>query len=299
MKRKKSIKERLREWDADAFDLTERTAGPMHPAPAAPEEEKPEELPAPERETRLGSRALRILYSVLAALFGTVMLSFLLATASELPPYGAAENPVHNAVSERYIRDGMRETGAVNIVAGVILDYRAFDTLGESHVLFTALTAVLILLLGEGVHRESTGQIRMQQDRIVTNTASVLTPIIILFGVYGILTGHLGPGGGFSGGSIVGAGLILHSVAFGYDRLGRYLNIKTFRIVCFAALAFYSLSKCYSFFCGANGLHTVFSPGVPGRILSAGLILPLNIAVGVVVACTMYGLFSVFQRGKI
>ena len=58
MKRKKSIKERLREWDADAFDLTERTAGPMHPAPAAPEEEKPEEPPAPDTRVRV-SEALR------------------------------------------------------------------------------------------------------------------------------------------------------------------------------------------------------------------------------------------------
>lgn len=38
------------------------------------------------------------------------------------------------------------ETGAVNTVAGMILDYRAFDTLGESFVLFTAVCAVTILM---------------------------------------------------------------------------------------------------------------------------------------------------------
>ena len=47
---------------------------------------------------------------------------------------------------QKYIEDGMKDTGAVNIVAGMILDYRAFDTLGESFVLFTAVTCVLVLL---------------------------------------------------------------------------------------------------------------------------------------------------------
>ena len=65
------------------------------------------------------------------------------------------------------------------------------------------------------------------------------------------------------------------------------------------SLLFYSLSKCYSFFCGANHLETIFRTGVPGRIFSAGLILPLNLAVGTVVACTMYGFYALFQRGKI
>ena len=40
----------------------------------------------------------------------------------------------------------VQETGAVNIVTGMILDYRAFDTFGESNVLFIATVTVLILL---------------------------------------------------------------------------------------------------------------------------------------------------------
>lgn len=46
-----------------------------------------------------------------------------------------------------------QETGAVNTVAGMILDYRAFDTLGESFVLFTAMCAVTILLNRSGKKR--------------------------------------------------------------------------------------------------------------------------------------------------
>ena len=84
-----------------------------------------------------------------------------------------------------------------------------------------------------------------------------------------------------------------------FEKLEKLLNLRTFRIIVLCALCFYSGAKCYSFFCGANHLQTIFTTGVPGRIFSAGLILPLNVAVGIVVACTMYGFYSVFQRGRI
>ena len=298
--KKTSFLERLRDWDADRFDLTERMAGDMHPAPAP---KTTREIPStPVKRIEAGEqRAFLRIYPILAAVLGTVMIVFLLVTVLELPAYGAANNPAENEVAARYVGKGTEETGAVNTVAGVILDYRAFDTLGESHVLYTAMTAVMILLLtqlGEG-DEQDLGERMMETDPILTVTAGVITPIVILFGIYGILTGHLGPGGGFSGGSIIGAGLILSVIAFGHRRMERIITYRTFRIACSVSLCFYSLSKLYSFFCGANGLHTVFSPGTPGRILSAGLILPLNIAVGVVVAFTMYGLYCLFQRGRI
>ena len=52
----------------------------------------------------------------------------LLVTVSFLPKYGNPSNPSNNEVTERYIEKGLEETGATNIVAGMILDYRAFDT---------------------------------------------------------------------------------------------------------------------------------------------------------------------------
>ncbi len=299
--KKTSFRERFRAWDEDRFDLTERTTGdlnrPMRPAPTdrTVSDEPVQRLAAGEM------RAFSRIYPILAAILGVVLIAFLLMTVYDLPPFGAANVPADNEVPARYVRDGMAETGAVNVVAGVILDYRAFDTLGESHVLYTALTAVLILLLSlrDAEPEPDPEDVLMRRDGILTTTAALLVPIIVLFGIYVLLNGHLGPGGGFSGGAIIGAGLILYAIAFGFSRLERMLNLKSFRIICLVALCFYSVSKCYSFFCGANGLHTIFSPGTPGRILSAGLILPLNIAVGVVVACTMYGLYSIFQRGRI
>ena len=63
-----------------------------------------------------------------------------------MPPFGAEDSPTVNDVAGRYVGRGTEETGAVNTVAGMILDYRAFDTLGESFVLFTAVCTVTILL---------------------------------------------------------------------------------------------------------------------------------------------------------
>ena len=87
------------------------------------------------------------LYRVIAVVFCVILLLLLAWNVSYLPPLGAADKAVNNEVPERYIEAGLEETGAVNYVTGMILDYRAFDTLGESHVLFTAATAVFILLL--------------------------------------------------------------------------------------------------------------------------------------------------------
>ncbi len=67
-------------------------------------------------------------------------------TVAEMPPFGCPDNPAFNEVSQRYLEEGVAETGAVNIVSSVIIDYRAFDTLGEATVLFVAIAAVIATL---------------------------------------------------------------------------------------------------------------------------------------------------------
>ena len=54
-----------------------------------------------------------------------------------------------------------------------------------------------------------------------------------------------------------------------------------------------------SFYTGANHIESIIPKGTPGAILSSGLILPLNICVGMVVACTMYGFYSLFKKGEL
>ena len=250
-------------------------------------------------------RAFRKLYRVFSVIFCIALVLVLLTMVSYLPTIGEVSNPVNNEVSRRYIENGLQETGAVNIVTGMILDYRAFDTLGESHVLFIATCTVLILLRvdkkkGKGGQEDAEENDRVYEpknDIILQTVARILVPPIIIFGIYVILGGHLGPGGGFSGGAVIGAGLILYLNAFGFVKTERFFTAKTYKWMSFCALACYALSKCYSFYTGANHIKSVIPLGTPGAILSSGLILILNICVGIVVAGTMYTFYVMFRKG--
>lgn len=244
------------------------------------------------------------LYKIFNACFCIFLVAMLLIAVSYLPSYGHMENPVNNEVSERYIESGLQETGAVNIVTGMILDYRAFDTLGESHVLFIATCTVLILLRKDKKKDEEGRDIEVsdrifepKNDVILQTAARALVPPIIIFGIYVILGGHLGPGGGFSGGAIIGAGLILYLNAFGFKKTERFFTGKTYKVLSVCALGCYCLAKSYSFYTGANHIESMIPLGTPGAILSSGLILILNICVGIVVAGTMYTFYVMFRKG--
>lgn len=242
------------------------------------------------------------IYTAFSILFCIFLVVVLLMGVSELPTFSDPSNPANNEVAQRYIENGLQETGAVNIVTGMILDYRAFDTLGESHVLFIATCTVLILLRnGKKKERQKEDEndrlYEPKNDVILQTSARFLVPFIIIFGIYIILGGHLGPGGGFSGGAVIGAGLILYLNAFGFAKTEKFFTAKTYKWMSFAALACYSAVKSYSFFTGANHLESGIPLGTPGAILSSGLILILNICVGVVVSGTMYAFYCMFRKG--
>ncbi|MBR5224386.1 MAG: hypothetical protein IKV90_01810 [Clostridia bacterium] len=259
-----------------------------------------------------GYRAARRAYALLCVCICLIMITVLLYTVGSLPAYGDPNHPVNNEVSARYIEQGLQETGAVNIVTGMILDYRAFDTLGESTVLFSAAMVVLFLLrmdaqshkysslaraMKESPHNETFYE--PHRDIILQKTAMLLVPVVLIFGVYVVLNGHLSPGGGFSGGAIMGAGLMLYVTAFGFASIRRFFTYKTYQYVVLMALLTYACSKCYSFYTGANHIHSIIPLGTPGAILSSGLILVLNICVGFVVTCTMYCFYAIFRKGEL
>ncbi len=253
-----------------------------------------------------GARRIRAVYVILSVFTCAAIIFFLLQAVDGLPFYGSASSPVNNEVSRRYIEQGVEETGAVNFVSGMILDYRAFDTLGESTVLFIAVCAVMILLrndMGSGGRPEKgslaplTDHCDGKEDPILRHAAMFLVPVILLFGITMVLNGHLSPGGGFSGGAILGAGLMLFLNAFGREHAVRFINYRVFITVIFAALTFYAGAKSWVFYTGANGIAFPVPLGQPGAILSAGLILPLDICVGMIVSCTMYGFYNLFRKG--
>lgn len=136
-----------------------------------------------------------------------------------LPRPGDPAAPVHTHVAARYIEAGARETGADNRVTGVLLNYRALDTFGEVLVIFTALAAVIAV-------RSSVIPGRREDDApgigpgppispVVAFVIRLTAPFIALFGAFVILKGHVSPGGGFQGGVILGALLMLLSLVLG------------------------------------------------------------------------------------
>ncbi len=253
-------------------------------------------------EMKMFSKIYR--FAAVLVCFGIIII--LLITVEQLPNFGNASDPANNEVALRYLAQGMEETGAVNIVTGMILDYRAFDTLGESFVLFIAVICVVVLLRAD-THSDSLSMPADENDRIyepkndiiLQKAAMILVPIIFLFGIYVIVNGHLSPGGGFSGGAIIGSGLVLYLNAYGFKKSERFFTSKFYKICSCSALGFYCIAKSYSFFTGANHLDSIISPGTPGNIFSAGLLLPLNICVGIVVSVTMYSFYAYFRKGNL
>jgi len=63
-----------------------------------------------------------------------------------LPPFGTPDSAIHNHVAPRYLADSIKETNVPNVVTSVLADYRGYDTLGETTVIFTAGIGVMLLL---------------------------------------------------------------------------------------------------------------------------------------------------------
>ena len=141
-------------------------------------------------------------------------------------------------LAEHYVTQGPIELGAPNIVTGILITYRGFDTLGEVAVLFMVAASVGLLLKkgdGEAVETENGTAARRDASEIVATGMQVLLPLIFIFGAYVILNGHLSAGGGFQGGAIAASGAMLLLLA----RPGSALNtaaLEHHRIACRGAL---------------------------------------------------------------
>ncbi len=106
------------------------------------------------RSTKSAEKRSSSPMSKLWAAAGVLAMGAALFYAAEgLPLYGDPNAPASAHVSPRYIEKGLEEAGARNMVTNVIVDYRGYDTLGETMVIFTAGLAVL-LVLGAGFKRK-------------------------------------------------------------------------------------------------------------------------------------------------
>ena len=138
----------------------------------------------------------------------------LFSGVSDLPSWGDPNSPANSYVSAHYIENTLSDSHVPNVVTSVLADYRSFDTMFETGVVFVALIAIIGILR----RRKSDGPKSRKKDPynmfIVRVACRLMTPFMQLFGLYVLAHGHYSPGGGFQGGVILGASFILLALAF-------------------------------------------------------------------------------------
>lgn len=96
-------------------------------------------------------------------------------------------------------------------------------------------------------------------DIILRTGASIMVPIILLWGLYVLIHGALGPGGGFQAGVILAAGFILYTIAFGLKEAKKILPVKLVMVIASTGLFIYA---------GVGVLAIIFG----GKFLEYGVI---------------------------
>jgi len=164
--------------------------------------------------------------------------ALLLAAVAELPPHGSPDSPPYTHVSAYYLEHGPDEAGAENMVTNVILNYRGFDTQGEVTVIVTAMLAVLAVLLWTGQaegDQPGPAPAATGSSLVVRFIVRVMAPFIAVFGIYVILHGHVTPGGGFQGGTMIGALVIALTLVLEDTRSAALLPRRPARLLQVAA----------------------------------------------------------------
>jgi multicomponent Na+:H+ antiporter subunit B len=179
----------------------------------------------------VGRKEKRPVHQPLLPLFVVIVTGAVLIYGTfDMPLFGAPDNPVHQHVAPRYLQESGREIGIPNVVTSVLASYRAYDTLGETTVIFTAVVGVLLLLSGGSGRPGSTHALAVEQsvrldDRVILRVgAKRLIPFILLFGLYTQFHGDYGPGGGFQAAVIFASAFILYALVFGLADAQRVLS---------------------------------------------------------------------------
>ena len=138
---------------------------------------------------------------------------------------------------------------------------------------------------------------------IVKTISSWVKMLIVLFGIYIILFGHLTPGGGFAGGVILASSYVLLMLAFGREFVQKDLPLAIdSKLDCLGAFMFALIAILGLVFSGVffvNFLYQKYLPGQPFNLISAGTIPLSNIAIGLKVGASLFlviFLLSTFRR---
>lgn len=130
---------------------------------------------------------------------------------------------------------------------------------------------------------------------IVKTTTSLICGVVLIFGMYLAAYGHLSPGGGFAGGTVMAGAFILLVLAFGDNvRHLRKTGKGSSSLENLAVFAFLLLATSGMLF-GAKVFFVNFpGTGHPGELISAGIIPICNLLISVEVAAALFTVFLAF-----
>lgn len=170
--------------------------------------------------------------------------------------------------------------GVANAVTTVVVYFRGFDTLGEIAVLFIASLGIGLML-----YPNSRCDIRAESNFMLQTASKILFPIILLFGVYVMIYGHLSPGGGFQGGVIIASGVLLLLISYREFEVphGVIVALETFAGVSYVLIGLIGLLVLDVFL--GNFLPNDISQ--MGMLFSGGIIPIIYIIVGIKVGSEM------------
>ena len=230
----------------------------------------------------------KLFAGILCIVFGYL----LFLGVSDLPGWGDPNSPVNANVASYYVSEAYNDTKVPNLVTAVLADYRSFDTMFETCVVFIAMLAIFMLLKKE----EDPTEIDQPNDSLIVRVAArIMTPFIQLFGLYVVAHGHYSPGGGFQGGVILGASLILLAMANDMQFVKKFLSIPKMLVLSAIGVFIFAGWGLIPVFFGKSFLdYSAWAKFLPytGEIMARShSMLIVEIGVALTVMCGMYGIY--------
>ncbi len=215
-----------------------------------------------------------------------------------------SENTELSRLGHYYAEKGPQELGAPNLVTAVVVTYRGLDTLGEVTVLFISAAGVGLLLrrtrrkeddedLEQGDRAEETAGAHKPASEIVETATELLLPMVILFGIYVFLNGHLSPGGGFQGGAIIASGTMFLLLALPESHISRLMIAI---IESLSGFSYVVVGVLGVLLAGGFLDNRIMDLGSYGALFSAGAIPLIYVFVGLKVGFELSAVLDRFRK---
>jgi len=216
------------------------------------------------------------------------------------PVFGDPNAPSQQHVAPWYLEKTPELIGIPNVVTAVLGSYRAYDTLGEVFVVFTAGIGVMFLLsVGKGAtssqrtHTEDSNGIGLRNHLIPRVVGKMLVPFILLFGLYVQFHGEYGPGGGFQAGALIAAAFILYALLVGEARTLEALPQTALNVLMVGGALLYGAVGLVGILFGSNFLDYSVLATNPVTGQQIGILL-IEAGVGMTVTGVLLSIFHAF-----